>query len=238
MKKTAALLLAAMLALGILAGCSKEPAASGGDSSRPSSATSEASSQEAEETAKEYTPGIWVDDTRYESEFWGMAFTLPEGWLAATPEELGNVSDSGNELLSDEQRMQAVKAFEEGRSVTEMGVSDLYGTNIMMVVDNFTGVPGGSALTAEMYAGVVAEQLKAVPGIAYEVDEETVSKTIGGQEYVVLSAWVEEYGLTQWYAMRKEGSYMLSVICTFADGDGEALMEEALAGFSLLDAAA
>ena len=47
------------------------------------------------------------------------------------------------QLLSDEQRMQAEKAFEEGRSVTEMGVSDLYGTNIMMVVDNFTGVPGG-----------------------------------------------------------------------------------------------
>ncbi len=213
----------------ILAGCGTSQAAQPGTETSSSAADSE--------KEKTYEPGMWVTEDRYENEFWDIAFTLPDNWLAATAEELGYTSLEGNDLLSDEQRMQAEKAFEEGRSVNEMGASDMFGTNIIMVTDNFSGVMGGDALTAEQYAKVVAQQLKEVPGVAYETKEEIDSRTIGGKEYVILSAWVEEYGVCQWYAMRKEDSCMLTIICTFSDNGGQAQMEEVLENFSQLSAA-
>ena len=91
----------------ILAGCGTSQAAQPGTETSSSAADSE--------KEKTYEPGMWVTEDRYENEFWDIAFTLPDNWLAATAEELGYTSLEGNDLLSDEQRMQAEKAFEEGK---------------------------------------------------------------------------------------------------------------------------
>ena len=231
MKKTMELLTAVVLALFLLVGCS-------GDKSQPApnqlSEPGAQSTSAAQETGKSYTPGTWVDETHFESPFWGLSFTLPEKWLASTPEELGYVTDAGGELLSDEQRMQAERAFEEGKSVTEMGVTNISNSNILMVVDNFTGVPGGTMLTAELYADILREQLQQVPGMAYEIAGGVSKRTIADKEFTVLTASVEDYGMTQWYAMIKQDSYMCTLVCTFATEGGAEAMEDVLTHFTAL----
>ena len=209
-KRAGALLCAAAVVLGMLAGCG---------------------SREREQ--KEYTPGGWVSGTRYESEFWGLAFQLPQGWIISDTSGLDASGDAGS-MLDEDQRMQAQRAFEEGLSVPEMMVSDGGLLSISMVTSNLASTPGTEELTETEYAQTVREQLSAISSVAYEVAEELSSRTIGGKEFQVLSAWVEEYGAVQWYAIRKEGSCILTIICTFPDEGGEALAEEILAGYSSL----
>ena len=55
------------------------------------------------------------------------------------------------------------------------------------------------------------------------------TQTLGGNEYVVVPATVDGYGLCQHYLIRREGNFMVELILT---GVGEEGIEELLAMFA------
>lgn len=215
MKRWQLAILLCVLALSALVGCGTDI----GASSVPQDVSQESSqpeNQPQEEPEVEYAPGTWVTDSRFESEFWNIAFTLPQNWLAATAEELGVVTEKGGALLNEELRAQAEKAFETGASFTEMGATNLgEGINLIMMVDNFSGIMGGSTITEETYANIVAQQLKNLTEMAYTMEQDLVTLTIADKEFTVMKALVQEYGIAQWYALYKKESYMCTLVCTF-----------------------
>lgn len=111
-KRTIALLLLAALLGGTLTGCS--------------------------EKAKEYySPGYWRDTTFY-SAFVDLRFTLPEGWTAASQEELDTMSAEADKLLD----MQRGGAGTDPASVYhyELSARDPEtGNGVLILVQNYGG---------------------------------------------------------------------------------------------------
>lgn len=111
-KRTIALLLLAALLGGMLTGCS--------------------------ESSKEYySPGYWRDATFY-SAFVDLRFTLPEGWTAASQEELDTMSAEADKLLD----MQRGGAGTDPASVYhyELSARDPEtGNGVLILVQNYGG---------------------------------------------------------------------------------------------------
>ena len=82
--------------------------------------------------------------------------------------------------------------------------------------------------TAEAFAEELAQGLEETDALPYVVGE-IGTQTLGGNEYVVVPATVDGYGLCQHYLIRREGNFMVELILT---GVGEEGIEELLAMFA------
>jgi len=205
MKRTWTLLLAAVLALSLLAGC-------GG----------------GEEKAPVYAPGSW-DGNVYTSDFLKMQLTLPEGWTHSTAEELLAQAEADGNPPTEKQKAgdysDALSIYELTASGPEM---EPYMT---MVIMNLAKDPTSKLLTADIMFQGIADGLDQQFGEGVVAYSEAFDHTIGGKTFTVQEAYFAEGIMLQWNALCFEGDYLYMIsLVTAGENDPAAY----LANFSPL----
>lgn len=191
MKRIAIFALVLIVALGALAGCSKAPA---------------------------LERGTWNDDV-YTNTFSGVTYTLLEGWVAATDEEIKSVMNTGAEAAGiDESTMDIANL----KVVYDAFVADqLTGTNIIFSFENLKLSIGGTGMDEKEYVEAVKSQLVSVGDISYTTGDE-YEKDVCGEQWYVLETKPDTGNMEQYYLVRRVGNYMASIIITLV-GEGETL---------------
>ena len=221
MKRTLALLLAAMLLLSALSACGGEetPASDAPASLAPSAAVpeTETPATDAPEESGEETADIVrgsVENGVYTSEFTGLSIALPENWSAANDEMIASavgVSMDSLQNISEEEKAIAVS----GTVYDAMLLSPDQTENIMVMLEDLNTTAGTTLITAETYAGILHDSLADMTGMDYVVgDPETV--TLSGVDYVRMdsSVTVNSTTISQTYLFRWVSGYMLTISIT------------------------
>lgn len=234
MKKNLVALLAGLLVLGALTGCSRGTARAIADGISQAIRDAEESSvgveDEAEDSSSEtsFMAGERTE-SYYISEWMGLRYDLSQNQVMATDEEVNAAMQAGAGMLYEDS--------ETGQALVEDSkLSTIYE---MMVVDSTTGANMSvvcerlrlSNITEKQYLSAVQMQIGAMDVTI--ADEEMGSREIAGQSYGEYSytITVGEQQMYQSYFVRKVDNYMTAFVLTYFD---ETQKEELLAGFSAL----
>lgn len=220
MKKALAIVLALSLSasLFLLAGCSSDEKDT---TTEPDSVVSapEPEEQEPEEQTPEYERGI-ATDTGFESEWLGVRFTAPEGYVMATEDEMLEMMQLGAEAM--DLGSEAVD-YAQLTTVYEMMASTPTGLpNVVAMVEKLSF----SSMSLEQYFEALRTQLEPM---GYVVSEELGSADIAGQSYSTgtASVSVNDVDMTQKFYMNKVDNRMIVFSVTYSadtEADAEALM--------------
>lgn len=175
------------------------------------------------ETGKTLSRGTIVDDV-YTSEFMGVSFRKPKGWVYSTDEEIAAVMQIGADLLNTDKFLEQAAKM---NTVYDMMVKDpLSGNNINIVFENLK-LSASSNITVEQYIEVAKKQLiDQAPMLGYKFGESEKCK-LGEQEFYRVPAEGEYSGVkfNQRLYMRKEGTYMIVITLTLFDKTDGASIE-------------
>lgn len=211
MKKVLIAALSLCMVFAVLAGCSSKSG-----SGEPSASASQ---------AIEYAQGKITDDG-FESEYIGMRFTTPEGFIMATEQEIETAMNAGADIMEmDEDKVEAAKEI----SVYEMmAVAPAGSPNVVVMTEKLSL----QNMDEETYFSALKTQLGQT-GVAYEFSDDIETVDIAGQSYKMLVTEASYYGqaLTQKYYIRKSGERMISIITT-SNPDTEEELEKLMGGFS------
>lgn len=200
-------------------------ASSGSETNTPassaSSTTTGAGDASGESDAGTLERGLWEDGV-YTSDFAGIRFTLPEGWLSASDEEIASLMGLGTELMV-EGGQPITQELVELRTLTDMMASNpAIGTNVIITFENMGLVPGGSQIDATGYLEIVSQQVDGMTagGITYSMGDIT-TEMLGQKEYAAMSAemLVEAANSTmrQYYYAERVGNYIVLIVLSGAD---------------------
>lgn len=207
--KNIALIACALVMLFTLSGCGKEE--NNNEANKP------------EEQKTQFSMGKWKDNV-YTNDFLGLKFNLPEGWKAATDEEIAKMMNVGKELLNDDQKALAEMAEKSG--VYYMSVNDPSTGNNIIVLTEKAAVD----VNTSYYINQLKNQLTSVNSIKYKIGE-TSKATVAGREYDTLTATASMYGYTttQRYYIYKLDRYFVGIIVT--SNSGESAIDEMMNSF-------
>ena len=145
--------------------------------------------------AKDYTPGAWNGNV-YTSAFLKLQFTLPEGWTAATPEELDAMMRQALEQ-SQEDDPETAKGYENGtvKNAYELMAQEEGGAGVVGVMSQ------KMRINVDSYMNLVREQYAETATI-----NELPGWMVGGVPYRGLK--LEMDGKVQYiYAFYEEGYF-------------------------------
>lgn len=205
-----ALMACAVIMLFTLSGCGKEE-------------NNNNEANEPEEQKTQFSMGKWEDNV-YTNDFLGLKFNLPEGWKAASDEEIAEMMNVGKELLNDDQK--ALVELSEKSGVYYMSVNDPSTGNNVIVLTEKTAVD----VNTDYYINQLKTQLTSVNSIKYTIGE-TSKATVAGREYDTLTATASMYGYTttQRYYVYKLDRYFVGIIVT--SNTGESSIDEIMNNF-------
>ena len=204
MRKLLCLLLAAAMLLGTTACTAKTPE----ESLTPVSAETTAPEEtaQADENDEKFSRGEW-DGLTYTNTFTGFKATLPdEGWSITGDDALADMANLEDKSLLEKAAFKLINFYD--MQATE----DQSGANVIVMIQNLK-LAGEEEVTAEDYAGQMADGLKEVKDYTYEVGT-PYEEDFCGETYVCLPAEVPEYQTHQEYLMRRKGKYMIAIILT------------------------
>lgn len=161
---------------------------------------------------KEISRGV-IDDNGYSSEYLGLGFNAPEGWVYATDAELASLMGEAFDI-TDQNKM-----FAELQLVYDMMAQDpVTGSNVIIIYENLA-ISGSEDITVDEYVEITKQGLTAVEMFTYTFNDET-TVTLGDTEFVRVSVTCEYSGFTmdQAYYIAKLGSYIASISVTVTDG--------------------
>lgn len=166
-----------------------------------------------EAAAGKYAKGS-VSETGWESEFFGLRYTAPEGMGMSTEEELNELMGLGQEVLSDDFSELQLK-YAELTSVYEMmSVADDQTTNVVVTVEKLMG-----KMDASQYVSALEQGLSQVSAISYTLisDDETVK--IGNGDYIKVSYQAESSGVSMYqdYYVRVVDDRAIALTLTYID---------------------
>lgn len=166
-----------------------------------------------EAAAGKYAKGS-VSETGWESEFFGLRYTAPEGMGMSTEEELNDLMGLGQEVLSDDFSELQLK-YAELTSVYEMmSVADDQTTNVVVTVEKLMG-----KMDASQYVSALEQGLSQVSAISYTLisDDETVK--IGNGDYIKVSYQAESSGVSMYqdYYVRVVDDRAIALTLTYID---------------------
>jgi hypothetical protein len=231
MKRVLSCTLAALLLLTLLSGCFLNSNRDANDVSPSPSGASEtpdatvSESPNGNNSSTDTTPpaqtgierGKWTGNT-YESAFTGITFTMPEGWVAATAEEIAQLIGITADVLSDEQKWMIESA--KLTTIYDMFVQNTStNNNVMVLVENLALSAGGTAVTEEEYLDAVMQQLTAVPNMKYTFEDPT-STSVGSKTYLSVKCFEESNEFSQYYFVRRQDDYMIGIIASIFDESG------------------
>ena len=187
-----------------------------------SACSSEPKIEEVEEVEEEqiYVRGEWVDQV-YTNDYLGFSFTLPEGWVSASDEELYSMLDTATEeALSEDMKEQYDKAVENATSFYDFAVFNLLtGESIMLTIEDLSKTVGAILLTEDLYLDALETNLSNVEGIDYEIMGREDSRLKFGQ-FRVLNMNIQDV-MTQKYYVLKDGKYMISFVFAYLNDKHE-----------------
>ena len=210
MKRTLALLLAAMLLLSALSACGGDAAPA---TDAPAADVPETAAPEDGEETADVVRGS-VENGVYTSDFAQLSISMPTGWTAADDEMIASAVGVGMDNLqniSEEEKAIAVS----GTIYDAILLSPDQSENIMVMLEDLKTTAGTTLVTAETYAGILHDSLADMTGMDYVVeDPETVS--LGGVDYVRMdsSVTVNSATISQTYLFRWVSDYMLTISIT------------------------
>ncbi len=166
-----------------------------------------------------------VDGNVYTSEYIGVTFTKPDGWIYATDEEINELMGASAELLM-------------GQSDYEAAVSDLFTVYDMMVTDPATNnninivyenlkLNASENMTAEEYIEIVKTNLTSATELSYSFGN-IENVTLGGVEFAKLLCDVDYLGIIsmkQIMYIKNIDGYMCGITVTIADGTDPSVIE-------------
>ena len=203
MKKTSKILLivvSLVLVLITLAGCGNNT-------------TNNTENNTENQTAKEaIARGVIDENNVYTSEFAGIKFTLPEGWVYSTDEQIANMMNVGVELLN-ENKDNLSKILEQTALYDMVANDQTNGTSVMVMFEKSL-----LNVNEEFYLNNVKKELESVTELDYQITDEITTETVGGKEYKVLTATVPAYNMVQKYYVVKKGDYFVDILVTYIDG--------------------
>ena len=168
---------------------------------------------DGEAASGKYAKGS-VSETGWESEFFGLRYTAPEGMGMSTEEELNGLMGLGQEVLSDDFSELQLK-YAELTSVYEMmSVADDQTTNVVVTVEKLMG-----KMDASQYVSALEQGLSQVSAISYTLisDDETVK--IGNGDYIKVSYQAESSGVSMYqdYYVRVVDDRAIALTLTYID---------------------
>ena len=197
MKKYLSFLLACVLVLGALSGCSS----SGNDAAEtPEPAVTEPAQEttpDAAETpeAAEFTRGT-VTDGVYTNDFAAIAFAIPDGWIVADDDTITQIMGAGTSFVSDDpEQLQAT--LEAGSAIDMLAYDEATGENITVTYEDLTGKVLASSLTEKAYITLAANSLSSLGNMSAELTSGDYV-TLGGQQYykAILATTYTDYDMT------------------------------------------
>lgn len=213
--KKIALLSAIVLAAASLFSCSEEIQEAKKD-------YTENKIEKMEDASKDFARGK-VSGSTYTTDFGGISFTAPAGWVYSTDEELMTlmgeaIDSSGNNVLND---AELTKKLLEKTTIYDMMVADPNaGTNVSVMFENIPlyGLDPDE-MTVSKYIDLADAQFDAsAAGMTFSAfsDEKTVS--LGGESFTLVSKTgtytAYDITFTQNYYIRKVDDFMMAIIVT------------------------
>lgn len=257
MKRIIAVLLAAALLCG-LAGCGKSAVRPADSTPRtPASsapAAPEPEPQEPEEPAampNEETPlqsldyfGAWSEEKVYSNEALGLSYTLPEGWLYASEEELLGMLDTvlDSDILSDRNKLST--ELGKSRIIYAMVTRDpATGNNVQILFESLEGVVGASDIDEKAYADIVSAQQEQMfnesSGATVSIGDAYPAQ-LGGQDFLVLPVDIAMPDLEakEMMYLRRIDDRMAIITITVLDGEDAETLAGGASSFGPLGAGA
>ena len=164
-----------------------------------------------------YVRGI-TTDTGWESEFWGLRYTAPEGLYMMNEEGLNMMMGLSQDALSDsydERQLEYMKltSVYEMMSTTQAGDANVVITAEKLMMKN---------LKSEDYADAVRSQLDTLYGSQYTLKEGEETAEIGGENYCVIRYSVDSTpSYYQDCYVRVKDDRAISMIITYQDATEE-----------------
>jgi len=154
----------------------------------------------------DYKRGI-LTETGFESKYLDIRFTLPEGFVMATEEDMLRMMGIGADIAG------VNKKIVELTTVYEMMASAVTGyPNVIIMVEK----PLLSNLTIEQYLDALKTGLLNVNTMDYVIDDKITSAEIAGNNYKQLTASLPSLNIFQNYLVRKQGNRMIGFITTYS----------------------
>lgn len=205
--KKIALMLAALISVGMFTGC--------GDNNTADEKSS--ISTEQSDSGKDLERGT-VENSVYTNDYSGIKFTAPDGWEYASDEYISSTMNLGLEITENDNDL--TKAMLEQTTVYDaMCIEQSTGKNIIIMYENLAKeVPNPNSFTAEDYLESVEKQFESVENVKFTKIGDDENITIGGEDYIKQTYQSEyaqmDFETTQIYYARKVGNYMLVIIAS------------------------
>ncbi|RDU24206.1 hypothetical protein [Anaerosacchariphilus polymeriproducens] len=168
----------------------------------------------------DYSQGAWKEENKlYENKSLKMQFEVPEGWTSMSSEQMDQMLESGKQFLSDEQEKQydSLEKALNHEFVIQKGYE-----SVQFAVENLDLTVKKADMDEKTYIEALKKQLLSAQGVTYSY-EDTYKQKIGGKEFTVLPANVNNGAMYQIYALRNEGGYMIQIIATYNSGSEDAI---------------
>lgn len=211
MKKILACVLVFALITALLSGC-------GNNNSKDSAPKGSEEVKVSPSPERGYEKGI-LTETDFESSYLNLRFTVPEGFIMATQEDINNMMNLGADVMGLDEKL---IDYANMVSVYEMMVSAPSGSPSVIVMVEKLAL---SNITIEQYFDALKTQLSNLTEINYVINDDITSVEIAGQSYKQLIVTTNVYGqnLTQSYMLRKSGDRMVGFITTSTPDTEETL---------------
>jgi hypothetical protein len=177
-------------------------------------------------SSNEYEKGSF-DETSFESKYLNLRFTLPDGFVMATEEDINNMMNLGADVMGLNKK---IVDYASLTTVYEMMASAPSGLpNVIVGVEKLQL----SNITLDQYFDALKTQLANLPEMNYEFSGDIASLEIAGQSYKQLTATLNmaDQSITQRYIARKNDNRMVFFITT-GDPDTEKELSTLIAGFA------
>lgn len=176
---------------------------------------------------------IVTHDREYANEFFGVKFTLPEGFSFYDEGQMAELNKSIGELQTDED---VIKALDSGQAFFDMAAADANGTTVNAVIAH-ASTPDVQALDAAAYleyakAGLES-QLASAGADLKNAQIGTYKNAKTGDEFAYMDVWFEIQGAAMYeeLACLKAGDYFMTISATAQD---KAVLGKVLENFALI----
>lgn len=162
------------------------------------------------EKVAEFEKGTQTE-TGFESEWLDLRFTLPEGFVMSTEEELLALIDLGKDYIDENSDLNI--DYDNLESYYEMMASDVTtGASVLLMVENLKL----SNITLEQYLETLKTQLET---LSYTSVADVKTETIAGNEYSNMQMQGNQNGVvfTQYYVLRKIDNKITGFIITLPE---------------------
>ena len=168
-----------------------------------------------------------LTETDFASKYLDLRFTLPDGLVMATEEDMQEMMGLGAEIMDLDSDL---VEYAQLTTVYEMMASSVDGSTNVLVFSEKLSMRN---LTVEQYCTALKSQLQGVSSMEYEIDDEIISVEIAGYSYEQVTASTHAYGMdmVQKYLVRKLDDRMVGFIITNSS-DTEDTLNTLMAGFS------